>query len=321
MCSATPSDSGEVLVEQDGGTLWITLDRPAARNALSEPMRRALRRALRAADTDPGVDAVVLTGRDPAFSGGLDLKESLGGKPAAREYPDPAQVLRALRVPVIGAVNGACYTGALEMALSCSFLLASEHATFADTHARIGLMAGWGMSALLPRAVGTRLARQMMLTGEPVDAAEALRSGLVNEVLPHDELIPRAREVAAQIGRAHRGAVRTTLDLLDSGEGTSLAHALGAEADAKLRWRSDPAEIARRFARPWRKLSAVDGAESGDDADGDVGRGAWKRTPSWAGRRVAKLEWRRGPSPRPTGLRPPGVAGAGYLAGARPPLH
>ncbi|HVV12705.1 enoyl-CoA hydratase [Amycolatopsis sp.] len=247
MDAATPSDAGEVLVERDGGTVWLTLDRPAARNALSEPMRRALRRALRKADTDPEVTAVVLTGRDPAFSGGLDLKESLNGKPAAREYPDPAQVLRALRVPVICAVNGACYTGALEIALSCSFVLASERATFADTHASIGLLAGWGMSALLPRAVGTRMARQMMLTGEPIGAAEALRTGLVNEVLPHEELIPRAREVAARIGRAHPGAVRTTLDLLDSGDGVSLAHALAAETDAKLRWRSDPAEITRRF--------------------------------------------------------------------------
>jgi enoyl-CoA hydratase len=238
---------GAVRVDREGPIVWLTLDRPQVRNALSEPMRRALRRALRAADADPEIAAVVLTGSDPAFSAGLDLKESLTGKPAAREYPDPAQVLRAIRVPVVGAVNGVCYTGALEMALSCSFLLASEHATFADTHAKIGLMAGWGMSALLPRAVGVRKARQMMLTGEPIDAAEALRTGLVNEVLPHDELLPRARKVAEQIAASYPPAVRTTLDLLDSTDGLSLGHALAAETDAKVRWRSDPAEITRRF--------------------------------------------------------------------------
>jgi enoyl-CoA hydratase len=245
--SRPPSEQSGVLVERDGSTVWLTLDRPAARNALNEPMRRGLRRALRAADADPEVTAVVLTGRDPAFCAGLDLHESLTGTPASREYPDPAAVLRAVRVPVICAVNGACYTGALEMALSCSFLLASDRASFADTHATIGLIAGWGMSALLPRAVGVRRARQMMLTGEPIGAPEALRCGLVNEVLPHEQLLPRVREVADRIARSHQPAARVTLDLLDATDGVSLGHALAAEADAKLRWRSDPAEITRRF--------------------------------------------------------------------------
>jgi enoyl-CoA hydratase len=219
-------------------------------------MRRDLRRALRAADNDPEVAVVVLTGTDPAFSAGLDLKESLDGRPAAREFPDPAQVLRAVRVPVIGAVNGACYTGALEMALSCSFLLASERATFADTHAQIGLMAGWGMTALLPRAVGVRRARQMMLTGEPIGAREALDAGLVNEVLPHGDLLSRAGEVAATVARAYGPAARITSELLDDNDGVPLAAALMAETTATLRWRPDPAEIARRFGRSSPRSSA-----------------------------------------------------------------
>ncbi|HVW41080.1 MAG TPA: enoyl-CoA hydratase [Amycolatopsis sp.] len=243
------TEDGEVRVERDGGVVRLTLDRPAARNALSEPMRRGLRRALRAADRDPDVAVVVLTGTDPAFSAGVDLKEGLRGKPSSREFPDPAQVLRALRVPVIAAVNGPCYTGALEMALSCSFLLASERATFADTHAQVGLMAGWGMSALLPRAVGVRRARQMMLTGEPITAGQALEAGLVNEVLPHADLLPRADEVARLIAGAYPPAARVTCELLDGNDGVPLGQALAAETDAKLRWRSDPAEIARRFGR------------------------------------------------------------------------
>jgi enoyl-CoA hydratase len=243
--------------------LELVLDRPATRNALSIAMRRGLARAVRAADADPATRVVVLTGADPAFSGGVDLTESLGGggAPPAGARTDPAAVVRAAGVPVIAAVNGLCYTGALELALSCSFVLASERATFADTHAAVGLLPGWGQTALLPRAVGVRMARQMMLTGEPVDAATALRTGLVTEVLPHEHLLPRARELAAAVVAAHPGAVEATLGLLAEGDGLGLAHALGLEARAGLRWRTDPAEVARRFAA---RTGRSRGAATGD---------------------------------------------------------
>ncbi|MEV2218441.1 enoyl-CoA hydratase [Nocardia vinacea] len=232
------------------GVLWLTLDRPRVRNAMTIAMRRGLIAAMRAADSDAATRLVVLTGTDPAFSAGIDLKEALGngaGSPRGART-DPAAVVRAARTPVLGVINGLCFTGALELALSCSFLIASEHASFADTHAAIGLPPGWGMSALLPRAVGVRLARQMMLTGERVDAARALAAGLVNEVVPHDRLLDRARELADLIRLAHPDAVAGTLELLADGEGTSLAHALALEARAKLRWRSDVVDVARRFA-------------------------------------------------------------------------
>lgn len=228
------------------GVLWLTLDRPAARNALTIAMRRGLIGMIRAADADPDTSSVVLTGTDPAFSAGVDLKESLGATGGART--NPAEVLRACRKPVLGVINGPCYTGALELALSCAFLIASERACFADTHAAVGLVAGWGMSALLPRAVGVRLARQMMLTGEPIDAAQALRAGLVNEVVPHDRLAHRARQIVAQIRAAAPEAVDATLGLLAEGEGATLPHALALESAAKLRRRVDGAEVARRFA-------------------------------------------------------------------------
>jgi enoyl-CoA hydratase len=232
------------------GVLWLTLDRPEARNALTIAMRRGLITAIRAADADPGTRLVVLTGADPVFSAGVDLKESLGegrGSPRGART-DPAEVLRAARTPVLGVINGLCYTGALELALSCSFLVASERARFADTHAAVGLLAGWGMSALLPRAVGVRLARQMMLTGEPIDAEQALRAGLVNEVVPHERLAMRVRQLVDGILAAAPDAVDTTLELLAGGDGATLAHALALEAAAKLRWRTDVAEVARRFA-------------------------------------------------------------------------
>jgi enoyl-CoA hydratase len=104
------------------------------------------------------------------------------------------------------------------------------------------------MSALLPRAVGTRLARQMMTTGEPIDAGRALAAGLVTEVVPHGRLLARSEEIAARIVAAHRGAVEVTLDLVHRGDGASLPHALGLEAEAKLRWRVDVEEVGRRFA-------------------------------------------------------------------------
>jgi enoyl-CoA hydratase len=228
------------------GVLRLTLGRPEKRNALTIAMRRGLISAIRAVDADPGTRLVVLTGADPAFSAGVDLDEALGSPPGARL--DPAEVVRAARTPVLGVINGPCCTRALELALSCAFLIASDRARFADTHAAVGLTAGWGMSALLPRAVGVRLARQMMLTGEPVDAAQALRAGLVNEVVPHERLAERTREIVAGILAAAPEAVDTTLVLLAEGDGVSLAHALALEKTAKLRRRIDVAEVARRFA-------------------------------------------------------------------------
>jgi enoyl-CoA hydratase len=254
--TAPSEDSGQSLAVEglgstwSGGVLQLVLDRPRARNALSIAMRRGLIRAVRAADADPATRAVLLTGTDPVFSGGVDLTESLGsdGRAPAGARTDPAAVVRVTRTPVIAVVNGPCYTGALELALSCSFVIASERATFADTHAAVGLLPGWGQTALLPRAVGVRLARQMMLTGEPVDAATALRAGLVTEVVPHDRLLGRAREIAAAVADAHSGAVEATSGLLTEGDGLGLAHALGLEAQAGLRWRTDPGEVGRRFA-------------------------------------------------------------------------
>jgi enoyl-CoA hydratase/carnithine racemase len=239
------------------GVLWLVLDRPDARNALTIAMRRGLMAAVRAADADPETRVIVLTGTDPAFSGGVDLQESLGGGAGSPQgaRTDPAAVFRACRTPIIAAVNGACYTGALELALSCSFLIASDRARFADTHASVGLVAGWGLSALLPRAVGVRMARQMMTTGEPIGAAAALRAGLVTEVVPHALLLDRAGEIAAAIGAAHPGAVEVTLGLLAAGEGATLPHALALEAEARLRWRIDPAEVARRFTTRPRRSS------------------------------------------------------------------
>jgi enoyl-CoA hydratase len=116
-----------------------------------------------------------------------------------------ASALRAVRKPVIAAVNGPAITGGFELALGADFILASERAFFGDTHARVGVFPGGGMTVYLAQAVGVRRARQLSYTGELIDAVEALRLGLANEVLPHDDLLPRAREVAAAVAAVDPG--------------------------------------------------------------------------------------------------------------------
>lgn len=186
----------------------VTLNRPEARNALNADLAAALPDAIAAADADPEVRAIVLTGADPAFCAGFDLRDVRGGtKRGENPHPGWWGALPPTRVPVIGAINGAAVTGGLEIALACDFLIASERARFADTHAKVGMLPGWGLTILLPEAVGARRARQMSLTGEMIDAATALSWGLVNEVVPHDQLVPRAVEVARQVAALPAAAV------------------------------------------------------------------------------------------------------------------
>ncbi|WP_235490289.1 enoyl-CoA hydratase-related protein, partial [Frankia sp. AvcI1] len=155
--------------------------------------------------------------------------------------------LRAMTKPVVAAVNGTCVTGGLEVLLSCSFAVASERARFADTHARVGLVPGWGLSALLPRAVGTRWARRLTATGEQIDAATALRIGLVTEVVAHKAVVTRAVELAAATARTSRRALAAAWELYAEGEGRSLADALAREAGTARHWRVDPQEAQDRF--------------------------------------------------------------------------
>lgn len=157
----------------------ITIDRPEVRNALNQEVLQLLPQHVEAADADDAVDVLILTGTDPAFCAGVDLKEAAAGE----ADPDAAiaEVLRPRRgpipehtKPVIGAVNGVAVTGGLELALACDFLIASDRARFADTHSRVGVMPGWGLTVLLPQAIGVRRAREMSATGNYVDAEQAL---------------------------------------------------------------------------------------------------------------------------------------------------
>jgi len=191
----------------------ITLNRPAARNALSSQLLTELAAAFAAADADAAVDVIVLTGADPAFCAGLDLKElGSGGGPGPmpdfRRTDGTRAPFGAAAKPVIGAINGVAITGGLELALACDFLVASERARFADTHARVGIQPGWGLTVLLPEAVGMRRAREMSATGNFVDAETALAWGLVNHVVAHAELLDHALGLAGDIASNDARAVR-----------------------------------------------------------------------------------------------------------------
>jgi enoyl-CoA hydratase len=199
-----------VLRAVEDRVMTVTLHRPEARNALNRAVMYGLWDAVLAAGDDPDVDAVVITGSDPAFCAGVDLKEVAGEVPPSSEERGPGEgpermanglyrFLPVIDKPVIGAINGVCVTGGLELALQCTFLVASEHARFADTHARVGIMPGGGITVLLAQSVGLRRAIEMSLTGNFVPADEAERLGLVNHVVPHDELLPFARALAGDI--------------------------------------------------------------------------------------------------------------------------
>jgi enoyl-CoA hydratase len=221
-----------LLIDTHDRVRTLTLNRPQARNALSTELRNRFFAALRDAEVDDDVDVVILTGADPVFCAGLDLKE-LGD---SAELPDISPQWPSMTKPVIGAINGAAVTGGLEFALYCDILIASEQARFADTHARVGLLPTWGLSVRLPQKVGVGLARRMSLTGDYLSAADALRAGLVTEVVPHDELLPAARRVAASIVGNNHNAVRALLASYHRIDDAATSEGLAIEAQSASQW-------------------------------------------------------------------------------------
>jgi enoyl-CoA hydratase len=208
-----------LLEERIGTTAVLTLNRPEVRNALSPELISEIQTAVTAADADEVVTAIVLTGADPAFCAGVDLKRLAAADEPARHLataPDFFGPLPPHRTPVIGAVNGPAVTGGFELALACDFLLASDRATFADTHARVGVMPGWGLTVRLPQLIGVNRAKQMSFTGDYIGAARAYDWGLVNEVVAHEQLLPRALEVAAAVATVPPANVREIRAMYDT---------------------------------------------------------------------------------------------------------
>ena len=231
--SSCDSDEADILlIDTAGRVRTLTLNRPASRNALSTALRSRLFGALRAAQDDAAVDVIIVTGTDPVFCAGLDLKE-LGEHSA---LPDISPKWPPMTKPVIGAINGAAVTGGLEIALYCDILIASEQARFADTHARVGLLPTWGLSVRLPQKVGVGMARRMSMTGDYVSAQDALRTGLVTEVVPHSELLDTARRIAASIVGNNQKSVQALLASYHRIDDAQNGGGLWLEADAAREW-------------------------------------------------------------------------------------
>lgn len=209
----------------------ITLNRPDALNALTADMLDELVAALSAASESESVRCIVITGAGKAFCAGVDLKElGAGGRIFDNDGLGPkAAFVAAMRKcpkPIVGAINGAAVTGGFELALACDFLYASEHAKFADTHARVGIMPGWGLSQKLPRIVGIQRAREISFSGNFFGAEDALRWGLVNRVLAKDELLTAAIDIASQIATALPDALYRVKAIINDGWEMSLGDAL-----------------------------------------------------------------------------------------------
>lgn len=223
-----------ILVDKADGVATVTLNRPDAMNALSKALRKALYETFTELNDDGQVRAVVLTGAGRAFTAGLDLKE-LGSDPegmraanATTADENPVLAIETCTKPVIGAINGVAITGGFEVALACDVLVASTEARFADTHARVGILPGWGLSQKLSRLIGIYRAKELSLTGNFLDARTAEAWGLVNRVVEPAELVPTAQKLAADMASIPPATLAAYKKLIDEGFardfGMALAH-------------------------------------------------------------------------------------------------
>jgi enoyl-CoA hydratase/carnithine racemase len=193
-----PMSEPVLILEKENGIATVTLNRAEKLNALNRELRATFCRTMRELRSADDVGCVIITGAGRAFCAGMDLKD-LGGGLREEGNVNFVSVIEDMDVPVIAAVNGFAITGGFELALACDMIIAADTAQFADTHARVGLMPAGGMSARLPRAVGLRKAKELSLTGNYLSAVEAERMGLVNRIVPRDQVMTVAKELAGQI--------------------------------------------------------------------------------------------------------------------------
>lgn len=223
-----------VLLERTDGVATITLNRPDAMNALSHDLRSAFFDACKDVAEDDNVRALIVTGAgERAFTAGLDLKElgSSGLGPATDQKPgsNPCKALESLEIPVIGAINGVAITGGFELALACDVRIASTNARFADTHARVGIIPGWGLSQKLSRYIGLSRACELSFTGQFLDAGKAESWGLVNHVYAPGDLMPAAQALAADMATIDLGFLKTYKKLIRDGYDRNFKDAMALE--------------------------------------------------------------------------------------------
>ena len=245
------------VIRSDEGFATLVLNRPDKLNSLSNELRREFVMAVNALEADPGVRVLILTGAGRAFTAGMDLEEwGATDDLAAGAYDnDPVRALRAFSGPVIGAINGLAVTGGVEIAVACDLLIASTAARFADTHALIGLLPGWGGSVRMARLIGLSRAKELALTGRFLGAEEALAWGFVNHVVAPEELMPKAEALARQMAAAVPETLIVYKRLLDDESALPLNEALALERrtsianNAQVSGESIDARVAAMVAR------------------------------------------------------------------------
>jgi len=226
-----------LLIEKNAGVATVTLNRPEAMNALSRALRAALHDAIVQLSNDDEVSVLVLTGAGRAFTAGLDLKElgsdpnGLGAANASGAAENPVLALLECPKPIIGAINGVAITGGFEVALACDVLIASTNARFADTHARVGIMPGWGLSQRLSRVIGPYRAKELSLSGNFLDAQTACDWGLVNRVVSPEDLMPAALKLAADMATIPADTLALYKKIIDDGYALPFGAALKHETD------------------------------------------------------------------------------------------
>ncbi len=224
-----------LLIKKDGPVATVTLNRPDAMNALSTALRVALAQAFRDLQAAPEIRVAIVTGAGRAFCAGMDLKElgtgggETSGFDKSVEGQDMAEAIAAFEGPVVAAVNGHAITAGFELALACDFIVASTQAKFIDTHARVGILPGWGLSVRLPRLIGIGRAKELSFTGNALTAEQAYEWGLVNRVVSSEELLPLCEALAKQMASCVPEVLRGYKKLIDDGYGKHLPDALRDE--------------------------------------------------------------------------------------------
>src|ERR1700677_1447335 len=225
-----------VLYEKKGNIAYVTLNRPKVLNALNTKTWENLRTAFEAARDDGGVRGVILTGAgDKAFIAGADINElarltAIEGEESSSFGQAVLNLVENLGKPVVAAINGFALGGGCETAMACTIRIASEGAKFGQPEVKLGVLPGAGGTQRLPRLVGKGRALQLILTGEMIGAQEAYRIGLVNEVVPASNVIPRAEEILKHIFSNAPVAVKYSLDAVNKGLEASQAEGFSLEA-------------------------------------------------------------------------------------------
>ena len=220
-----------ILLDRRDGMGILTLNRPKVFNAINDQMIREMKAAIAELHQDWTVGVVIITGAGKAFQSGADIEELSRMSPLDilrwnQGVVENFEALEKMRQPAIAAMNGLALGGGLELALACTLRIASESAKMGFPEVKIGILPGAGGTQRLPRLIGKGLAAEMILTGEMIDAAEAYRIGLVNRVVPADQLMPTAEELARKILRNAPVAVALAKDAMEVGKNLPLEGAI-----------------------------------------------------------------------------------------------